>query len=151
MQGIHLHTKFHVNVFWTNFDIGRGSCTDPLLPMRSKFSAACARADPWCTLRAMQISSRSVMSPSGRDKTQTFPFFGLRHFVVSPTAGSLIKLNTGAQLYKPRHQNHLRLHGEIRRTNSDVQKRDEQTHTKTQRFWPLRRRVNSDTHQTCHR
>ena len=23
-QGIHLHTKFHVNVFWTNFDIGGG-------------------------------------------------------------------------------------------------------------------------------
>ena len=39
-----------------------------------------------------------VLSPSGSDKTQIFPFFGLRHFVVSPTAGNLIKLNTGAQL-----------------------------------------------------
>ena len=39
-----------------------------------------------------------------------------------------------------------RLHGEIGRTNSDVQKRDEQTdkqteRQKTQRFWPPRRRV----------
>ena len=62
-QRIHLHTKFHVNVFfvlasgspkpqfWTNFDIGgllyRSPFTDEV-----KFSAACARADPWCTVRA---------------------------------------------------------------------------------------------------
>ena len=41
---------------------------------------------------------RFILSPSGSDKTQIFPFFGLRHFVVSPTAGNLIKLNMGAQL-----------------------------------------------------
>ena len=45
-----------------------------------------------------------------------------------------------------------RLHGEIGRTFSDVQKRDGQTdkRTKTQRFWPLRRRVKSEPHQTWH-
>jgi len=51
-----------------------------------------------------------------------------------------------------------RLHGEIGRTNSDVQKRDGQTNKqtyrqtdkKTQRFWPLRRRVKSEPHQTWH-
>jgi len=47
-----------------------------------------------------------------------------------------------------------RLHGEIGRTIFDVQKRDEQTNTqtdkKTQRFWPPRRRVKSEPHQTWH-
>jgi len=47
-----------------------------------------------------------------------------------------------------------RLHGEIGRTNSDVQKRDgqtdRQTKKKTQRFWPPRRRVKSEPHQTWH-
>jgi len=48
-QGVHLHAKFHPNVFivsascgqktqfWANFDIIGGSFTDPLLPMRAKF------------------------------------------------------------------------------------------------------------------
>ena len=48
-----------------------------------------------------------------------------------------------------------RLHGEIGRTNSDVQKRDGQTDKQTERqkaqhFWPPRRRVKSETHQTWH-
>jgi len=44
-----------------------------------------------------------------------------------------------------------RLHGEIGRTISDVQKRDEQTDKqKTQRFWLPRRRVKSEPHQTWH-
>ena len=47
-----------------------------------------------------------------------------------------------------------RLHGEIGRTNSDFQKRDgqtdRQTDKKTQRFWPPRRRVKSEPHQTWH-
>jgi len=42
-----------------------------------------------------------------------------------------------------------RLHGEIWRTISDIQKRDEQTdRRKTQRFWPPRRRVKSEPRQT---
>ena len=47
-----------------------------------------------------------------------------------------------------------RIHGEIGRTISDVQKRDEQTDKqtdtdkKTQRFWPPRRRLKSEPHQT---
>ena len=43
-----------------------------------------------------------------------------------------------------------RLHGEIGRTISDVQNRDEQTDRKTQRFWPPRRRVKCEPHQTWH-
>ena len=47
------------------------------------------------------------------------------------------------------------LRSEIWRTISDVQKRDEQTdkqtdRQKTQRFWPPRRRVKSEPHQTWH-
>jgi len=48
-QGLHLQAKFYLNVlivsasggqkpqFWANFDSFGGSCTDPLLPMRTKF------------------------------------------------------------------------------------------------------------------
>jgi len=48
-QGLHLHAKFHLNVFivlasggqkpqfWANFDIFGGSYTDPISPMRAKF------------------------------------------------------------------------------------------------------------------
>ena len=68
---------------------------------------------------------RFILSPSGSDKTHFFPFFGLRHFVMSPTASNVIKFNrpTGAQL-QTKASKSLRLHGEIGRTNSDVQKRD---------------------------
>ena len=49
-QDLHLPAKFHLNVyfvsapcgqkpqFWANFDTFGRSCTDPLLPMRAKFS-----------------------------------------------------------------------------------------------------------------
>jgi len=47
-----------------------------------------------------------------------------------------------------------RLHGEIGRSISDVQKRDGQTNRqtdkKTQRFWSPRRRVKNQPHQTWH-
>ena len=44
------------------------------------------------------------------------------------------------------------LHGEIGCTISDVQKRDEQTdkQTKNSTFWPPRRRVKSESHQSWH-
>ena len=90
------------------------------------------------------------------------PYFGLRHLVVSPIGNSLTKLNTDAQLqtfpYPTVSKSFLyskeRLHGEIGRTISDVQMRDEQTNRqtdkKTQRFWPPRRQVKSEPHQTWH-
>ena len=43
-----------------------------------------------------------------------------------------------------------RLHGEIGRTISDVQKRDKQTNKKTQRFWLSWRQVKPEPHQTWH-
>ena len=90
-------------------------------------------------------------------------FFGLRHLVMSPIGISLRKLSTCAQLQTFPLSNGIkivsvfqRLHGEIERTNSDVQKRDghtdrqtdRQTDKKTQRFWPPQRRVKSKPHQT---
>ena len=38
------------------------------------------------------------LTPVRGEKPQKLPFFGLRHFVVSPIGSSLRKLNTGAQL-----------------------------------------------------
>ena len=58
--------------------------------------------------------------------------------MVSPVGGNLRKLNTVAQLqtfHYPKASKIVsilqRLHGEIWRTNSDVQKRDEQTNKQT--------------------
>ena len=112
-------------------------------------------------LRAKFPLDRFIPSPSGGEKKLNFcHFFGLRHLVVSPVGSNLRKLNTGAQLqtfpYPMASKSFFvlqRLHGEIGRTNSDVRKRDEQTdrqtnRQKTQPFWPPRRRVKSDPHQT---
>ena len=88
---------------------------------------------------------------------QFLRFFGLRHLVLSPNGNSLTKLNTGAQLQTLPLSNGIkivsvlqRLHSEIWRTVSDVQKRDEQTgrQTKYSTFWPPWRRVKSEPHQT---
>jgi len=80
-------------------------------------------------------------------KNPIFAVFGLPHLVVSPVGSSLRKLDISAQIVSVLQ----RLHGEIGRTISDVQKRDGQTdrqtdRQKTQRFWPRRRRVKSEPH-----
>jgi len=65
---------------------------------------------------------------------QILPFFGIRHLVLSPIGNSLTKLNMGAQLQTFPYPNSIkivsllqRLHGEIWRTISDVQKHDGET------------------------
>jgi len=72
--------------------------------------------------------------PLAAKKKQFLPFCGLQHLVVSPIGSSLRKMNTGAQLQTFPLSNGIkivsvlqRLHGEIGRTISDVQKRDGQT------------------------
>ena len=103
----------------------------------------CAIADPRSTLTC-QISSRPVYSVAlWRRKTPNFchflRFFGLRHLVLSLIGNSLTKLNTGAHTNLPLPNGIKivsvlqRLHGEIGRTNSDVQKRDEQADKQTNR------------------
>ena len=137
-----------------------GSCIDPLLPMRSKFSAACTRADPWCTYVPCKFRlDWFILSPSGSDRTQIFPFFGLWHFVVSPTAGSLIKLNTGTQLQTFTYPTASKL---FLYSNAFMAKLGAQSLTfksmrnrqtdkqKTQRFWQPQWRVKFEPHQTWH-
>ena len=69
-----------------------GSCTDPLLPIRVKFSALeqthCIR------LHAKFRLHRFILSTYGGEK---LPFFGLRNFAVSPVGSSLRKFNTSRQ------------------------------------------------------
>ena len=74
---------------------GLDSCIDPLLPMTAKFSAL--EQTHSVRLRSKFRLDRFILSPSGGEKKQFLPFFGLRHLVVSPVGGSLRKLNTGAQ------------------------------------------------------
>ena len=100
-------------------------------------------------------------------KTPVFAVFGLRHLVMLTVGGNLIKLNTGAQHYKPspiqRHQNHFciptsswwNLAHKLWRSRAWHTEKAWQTKSvtdrqKTQRFSPPRRRVKSDRHQTWH-
>jgi len=73
-----------------------GSCTDPLLPMRAKFSAPVQTHS--VRLRAKFRPDRFILSPYVAKKFQFLPFFGLRHLVMSTIGSNLRKLNTGAQL-----------------------------------------------------
>ena len=76
---------------------------------------------------------RFILSSSGGENPQFLLFFGLRHLVMSPIVINLRKLSMGAQ---------------VGRTNSDVQKRDEQTDKQTKKnstFLATRRRVKSIT------
>jgi len=65
-------------------------------PMRAKFGVL--EHTHGIRLRAKFRLDWFILSPSGVEKSQILPFFGLRHFVVSPVGGSLTKLYTGAQL-----------------------------------------------------
>ena len=90
-------------------------------------------ADP--RLHAKFRLDRFILSPSVGEKPQFLPFFGLRHLVLSPIGDSLTKW---VHNYKPSIPNGIkivsvlqRFHGEIGRTISDVQRRDEQINKQT--------------------
>ena len=86
-------------------------------------------------LRVKICLDRFILSRSGGENPQFLPFFGLWHLVMSTVGGNLRKLNTGAQLQTTNLPlsndikiiSVLRLQGDIKCTNSDVQKRDGQT------------------------
>jgi len=119
----------------------------------------CAVADPRYTL-IFQISSRSVYSVVLWQRKPPFlPFFGLRHLVLSPVGINLRKLSTGAQpqtfpyptasksfLYSNAFMAKLGAQSLTFKSVTDRQT-DRQ---KTQRFWPPRRRMKSEPHQTWH-
>ena len=82
-QGLRLRAKFHLNVFivsasggqkpqfWANFDYG-GSCTDPVLPMRAKFSAL-EQTDGICLLAKFHLDL-FILMPSGGENPHFLRF-----------------------------------------------------------------------------
>ena len=90
---------------------------------------------------------------------QFLRFFGLRHLVLSPIGNSLTKLNTTAQLqtfpYPTASKSFLYSNAFMAKWGAQTltfkSVTDKQTNRqKTQRFWPPRRRVKSELHQTWH-
>jgi len=167
-QGLHLHAKFHLNVFivlasggqkktqfWANFDF-LGAHRPPFT---DQGQILCAIADPHYTLMC-QISSRSVYSVAlcWQKNPQFLRVFGLRHLVVSPTGSSLRKSNTGAQLqtfpYPTASKSFLYSNAFMAKSGAQsltfksVTNRQTNRQTKkSQHFW---RWVKSEPHQTWH-
>ena len=117
----------------------------------------CNRPTVWCTFRC-QISSPSVYSVVlWRRKTPIVVAFWTSVFSVSPIGSSLRKLNRGAQLqtYPYPTESKSFLYSNPFTVKSGAQSvtfksvTDRQTNKK-QRFWPPRRRVKSEPHQTWH-
>ena len=124
----------------------------------------CAIAGSRCTLMC-QVSSGSFYSVAlWRRNTPIFAIFWIRHLVVSPIGSSLKKLNTGAQLqtfpYPTVSKSFLYSNAFMAKSGAqsltfkgitDRQTDNGQTNRqKTQRFWPPRRRVKSEPHQSWH-
>jgi len=137
-QDIHLHTKFHVNVFFVLASAAQnnfgqiltfgGSCTELLLPMRAEFGALEQTQD--LRLTAKFHLDRFILSPSFDEKPNFAVFWNSAFCGVASwrqpeevehrcTATNL-PLSNGIEIVSILQ----RLHGEIGRTNSDFHKRD---------------------------
>ena len=91
-----------------------------------------------------------------------WPYFGLRHLVVSPVGNSLTKLNTAAQLqtfpYPMISKSFLYSNAFMAKSDSQSlafksvtnRQTNRQTDKKLNVFWPPRRRVKSEPHQIWH-
>ena len=100
--------------------------------------------------------------PLAAKKPQFLRIFGLRHLVLSPNGNNLTKLNTGAQLqtfpYLTASKSFLYSKAFMAKSGAQTlafksvtdKQTNRQTDKKTQRFWPPRRRVKSEPHQTWH-
>ena len=148
-QGLHCHVKFHLNTFivfasgghdpqfWANFDILGLLYRSPFTDEGQKW---CAIADLQHTL-TYPISSRSVYSVAlCWRKTLIFAVFWTLAFRVVANWQQSDKVEHGCTTANIPLFNGIkivsvlqRLHGEIWRTISDVQKRDEQTDRQTDR------------------
>jgi len=79
-----------------------GPCTDPLLPVRAKFSVL--EQTRGVRLPAKFRLDRFILSPSGGENPQFLPFFwtsafsDVAHWQQYEKGSSMRKLNTGAQL-----------------------------------------------------
>jgi len=97
--------------------------------------------------------------PVAAKNPKFLPFFGLWHLVMLPVGISLRKLSTGAQLQTFPYPSASKsfLYSNVFMVKSGAQTltfksvMDRQTNNKkTQRFWPPRRQVKSEPHQTWH-
>jgi len=119
----------------------RGSVQKSPVPFTSEGQIWCARADPWHALTC-QISPRLVYCVIiWRRKPPIFAVFWTSEFCGVTSWWHSQKVEHGCTITSLPLSNGIKivsvlqcLHGEIRRTNSYVQKRDGQT-KKTQRFW----------------
>jgi len=101
---------------------------------------------------------RFILSPSGGEKPQFLRVFWTSAFSGVANWQQSDKVEHGCTTTHLPLSNGIKivsvvqcLCGEIRRTISDIQKRYRQTNRpKTQRFWPPRRWVKSEPHQTWH-
>ena len=144
-------------------------------PFTDERQICCAIADSWYTLTC-ELLSRSVYSVAlCWRKTPFLRFFRLRHLVMSPIGINLRKLNMGVQLqsfpYPTVSKSFLyssalmakvetvsiaeplqnRQHAPGAQTLTFKSVTDRQTNRqKTQRFWPPRQRVKSESYQTWH-
>jgi len=169
-EGLHLPAKFHLNVFLVPASGGKKHNFGEIwhflgapvpTPFTDECQIWCAVADPRHTLTC-QISSRSVYSVAlWRRKTPIFAIFSTSAFSGVASWQQSEKVEHGCTATNLPLSNGIkivpvlqRLHGEIGRTISDVQKRDRQTDRQTdketQRFCPPRRWVKSEPHQTWH-
>jgi len=143
--------------FWANFwHLG----TPVLTPFyRWGPNLVCYRAGSGIRFRAKFRLDQFILSPSGGENPQILPFFGLRHFLVSPVSENLRKLNTVAQLQTFPYPTVLKC---FLFSNALMAKSRPQTPTfksvtekhtdrqKTQRFWPLWRWLKSEPRQNWH-
>ena len=99
--------------------------------MRAKFGAI--EQTHGIRSRAKFSLDRFILSPSGGENPQFLPFFELRHFVVSPQLRTTtnLPLSNGIKIISVLQL----LHGEIGRTNFDVQP-NKHTNKETQPFCP---------------
>jgi len=107
-------------------------------------------------LRAKIRLDRFILSPSDGETPQILPFFWTSTFSGVDSWRQSEKVEHGCTTANLSLSNGIkmvsvlqRLHRKVGRTMSDVQKHDRQTdRQKTERFWPPRRRVKSQPHQT---
>ena len=92
-------------------------------------------------------------------KTPIFALFGLRHLVLSPIGNNLTKMNTCAHLqtfpYPTASKSFLCSNAFVAKSGAQSLTSKSVTNKqtdkqKTERFWPPRRRVKPEPHQTWH-
>jgi len=174
-QGLHLQAKFHLIVFivsasgsqkpqfWANFDILGAPVPTPFY-RRGPNLVCYSRPAVYVYLRNFVLIGLFCCSVVAKNLNFCIflQFFGLRHLVMSPIGINLKKLSTGAQLqtfpYPTASKSFLYSNGFMAKSGAQTltfksvtdRQTDKQTDKKTQRFWPPRRRVKSEPHQTWH-